>query len=120
MKLRRHPGDVRVALCFVILTLAWGVIGLLWASAPVRTGFGGLGWYSDVAMIHVQFPSFLVNPTSVGAEGDDIFTTWLIAEINTRLALVAGSWLLVAAVLWVLARRSRRSEVRRITTWTPR
>ena len=114
MKLRRHPGDVRLALCFVILTLAWCFVGLLWASAPVRTGFGGLGWDSDVAMIHVQFPSFLVDPASVGAEGDDIFMTWLIAEINTRLALVAGSWLVGTVGLWIVQRRNRRSLVLRV------
>lgn len=120
MQLRRHRNDLWFVVVMLVFTMAWGVIGWFWGFQPVFTNFGGIGPDSDVERIHARFPGFLVDPASVGAEDADIVMTWWMAEINTRLALVAGSWLLVAAVLWVLARRSRRSEVRRITTWTPR
>ena len=120
MKLRRLRNDLWFALCFMALTLAWGIIGLPWGFAPAISGFGGLGWNSDVEMIHSQFPGFLLDPATFEGGVHDIFMPWLVAELKLRLALVAGSWLLVAAMLWRLDWRSRRSEVRRITTWTPR
>lgn len=120
MKLRRYPNDVRLALCVVILTLAWGMIGLPWFFAPVLTGFGGLGWDSEIVMIRAQFPSFLVNPAIFEDGTHDIFTSWFLAEVRVRFIVVTGSWFLMAAVLWLLDRRSRRSVVLRIESWKPR
>lgn len=120
MKLRRHRNDLWFALVMLVLTVAWGIVGWFWGFAPALTGFGGLGWEWDAAMFRSQFPSFLVDPASVGAEGDDIFTTWFIAEIKTRLTLVAGSWLVGMVVLWFVQRRYRRSLVLRIESWKPR
>lgn len=120
MKLRRHRNDVKLALCFVAFTLSLGVVGLPWIFQPTSTNLGGIGPDSDIERIHSRFPSFLVDPATLGNAGDDLFMKWLVAEINTRLAIVAGSWLLVAAMLWLLDWRSRRSKVLRITTWTSR
>lgn len=114
MKLRRHPNDVHLALCVVIVTLAWGVIGLPWFFAPVLTGFGGLGWDSEVVMILSQFPCFLVDPAIFKGGAHDIFMCWFAAEAWARFILVNGSWLLGVAVLWLVHRRSLRSLVLRV------
>jgi len=119
MMLRSNRSDYRFAFVMLLFTVAWGIIGWLWACQPAMTNFSGLGDWDSV-QIRAYFPSFIVDPASVGAEGDDILTTWWIAEIKTRLALVAGSWLRGVAVLWFFHRRSRRSLVLRIESWKPR
>lgn len=113
MMLRPSRSDYRFAFVMLVFTVAWGILGLLWSCQPAIQGFGGLGEW-DAARIHAHFPSFIVDPVSVAAEADDIVTTWQIAEMKTRLALVAGSWLLGVAVLWFFHRRSRRSLVLKV------
>ena len=121
MKLRRHRNDLWFALCFMALTLAWGIIGLPWGFAPALTGFGGLGVSdSGIKEIQTRFPSFLVDPATFENGNQDVWMDWFAAEIKTRLAIVVGSWLLVVALLWFLDWRSRRSEVLKIESWKPR
>lgn len=120
MKLRRHRNDVRLALCFAALTLSWGIVGLPWLFQPALTNFSGIGPHSDVERIHARFPSYLIEPATLENTGEDVLMEWFVAEINARLAIVAGSLLLVAVMIWLLDWRSRLSEFRRITTWTPR
>lgn len=119
MMLRPSRSDYRFAFVMLVFTVAWGILGLLWSCQPAIHGFGGLGEW-DAARIGAYFPSFIVEPVSVAAEGGDIVTTWQIAEMNTRLVLVAGSWLIGVAVLWFVHRRSSRSVVLRIESWKPR
>ena len=119
MMLRLNRSDYRLALYMVGFTLVWGIIGLLWSCQPAVHGFGGLGEW-DASRIRSAFPHYVVDP-ALAAEGiDDLLGTWMVTEIETRLALVVGIWLLGIVVLWFVHRRSRRTEVRRITTWTPR
>jgi hypothetical protein len=111
---------VKLALCFVALTLSWGIVGLPWLFQPAVTNFSGIGSDTDVERIHARFPNFLVDPATLENTGEDVWSAWFIAEVYTRLAIVAGSWILVAAMLWLLDWHSRKTEVRRITNWTPR
>ena len=120
MKLRRHRNDVRLALCFVALTLSWGIVGLPWLFQPALTNFSGIGSDSDVERIHARLPKFLVDPATLENTGEDVLMEWFVAEANARLAIVAGSWFLVAAMIWLLDWHSQKTEIRRITTWTPR
>ena len=116
MKLRRHRNDLWFALGFVLVTLGWGFIGLPWVFAPALAGFGGLGWDPNIQGIRTRFPGFLVDPATMENTAEDVWMAWFAVEIKTRLAIVIGSWLLVVAGLWFLDWRSRRTEVRRITT----
>ncbi len=120
MKLRRHRNDVRLALSLVALTLSWGIVGLPWLVQPVLMDFGGIGSDTDVERIHARFPNFLLDPATLENSGEDVWMAWISAEIYTRLAIVAGSWFLVAAMIWLLDWHSQKTEIRRITTWTPR
>jgi hypothetical protein len=97
----------------LVFTVAWGVIGWLWGCQPALLGFNGLGDW-DSAQIRAYHPSFLMDPATVEAEGDDLRTTWVVAELTTRLVLVAGSWLVGMVVLWFAHRRYRRSLVLRV------
>lgn len=120
MKLLRHRNDLWLALGFVLLTLASSVFGFIWGFAPAITIIGGLGWDSEIEIIRAQFPSYLVDPAPLADTAGNVMMDWLPLEIYARLAVVIGSWLLLAFMLWLMDRRSRKTEVRRITTWTPR
>lgn len=121
MMLRRHRNDLWFVLCFMSLTLDWGTIGLPWAFAPLFVDFGGLGVSeSGIKEIQTRFPTFLVDPATFENGNQYVLVDWIQAEGTLRLALVAGSWLLMVAVFWFVQRRYRRSLVLRIESWTPR
>ena len=120
MKLLRHRNDLWFAFVMLVFTVAWGIIGLPWLVQPVLMDFGGIGSDTDVERIHARFPNFLLDPATLENSGEDVWMAWISAEFYTRLAIVAGSWFLVAAMIWLLDWHSRKTEIRRITTWTPR
>ncbi len=119
MKLRFSRSDYYFALCAVGFALVWGILGLLWSCQPAVHGFGGIGEW-DAARIRSAFPNFVLDPALAAAGTDDLLMTWMVTEMKTRLALIAGSWFLGVAVLWLIHRRSRRATVLRIESWTPR
>lgn len=116
MKLLPDRYGPQLALCAVGFTLTWGFIGWLWACQPFVAGFSGIGEW-DAARIRAAFPNYIVDPgTVVTRSGIDIME-WQVAELKTRLALVAGSWLAGVVALWIFYRHSRRHEAPRITNW---
>lgn len=119
MMLQPNRSDYRFAFVMLVFTVAWGIIGWLWGCQPAIHGFGGLGEW-DAAHIRAAFPSYVVDPASIAAGTDGLDMTWMLTEMNTRLSLLAGSWLVGVVVLWFVHRRSRRRLVLRIESWTPR
>ncbi len=116
MKLRRNRNDWWCIACLLGLTLLWVFFGLYWAFQPAFTDFSGLGNDSELERIYARFPSYLVNPATIGIPENEVLLPWCVAEFKLRLSLVAGGWLLAVVALG-LVRRRFRSRVLRVETW---